>query len=169
VDTHVPPPDPGPTEPEEPDWPALGQRLSEHMATMMHSEKSELFGGAFYGEALRRLVAAEYLNGLTTVARAEKQRAQEHATLRFNATHGQERAHEAESRYQRLVQITQWRRRYEAAQLLRQVATHQMSKYRREGWEQAIEWLWPAALPAPPELVRPDEADSENPDEVTPR
>jgi hypothetical protein len=137
-----------------PDWEALGGLLSGHMADMQHRDKVDLHGNAFYGEAIRRLIL-DYRTGLITKAEADRAREQEHATLAFNAKVGLERADAAQRQAADMWVKSEQRKRYEAAQMLRHTPGP-AGKYRREGWDAAAELLWPAHIPAPEKVGKPE-------------
>lgn len=120
------------------DWPELGRRLDSIMATMMHQEHSDLYGGEFTGEALRRLWD-QVAHGYVTL--------EEHGRV-VDANRSVDRANGVAAQ----AQLATERKRYAAtmadasracAQVIRSRATRIPSRYRREGALQAAGWLDP--------------------------
>jgi hypothetical protein len=130
-----------------PDYAQLAGLFSSAVGQIMHHDHPEWTHLQVQAEAMRRAVE-DYRSGLVTKADATKAADDAARTWRFNAGQFLQRAETAEQKLHDLGRRSERDVRHRAAEVLRSVATHTMTKYRREGWEHAIEHLWPSRVPA---------------------
>ena len=121
-----------------PDWLLLGARLAKIEAQMIHAENSPLCGGAFYGEALRRLLDNP---GSGFVAEAQHRNVLEANRYvdRANGERAEAALREARERHAAKLGTI----RADIASALRARADLAGGKYRAEGVRIAADWIDP--------------------------
>ncbi|WJK33153.1 hypothetical protein [Solwaraspora sp. WMMA2065] len=146
--------------PQDPtNWPALGRRLQQIQARMIHGDgEPVLSGDDFYGEALRRLLTRTDSGWMTRADHDRFIRAH-HVFNGSAAAAARRQAREARARYAAAARTI----RAELAAWLREAANERTvpSRYRRDGVLLAADWIDPATTTWP--YTRPDRDEKPKP------
>jgi hypothetical protein len=120
----------------ETDWAALGRRLSQIQAAMIHDEQTELRDSKFLAEALRRLLDHPG-SGFVTDEYCTRVLAANRYVDRANGEAAEAKLKHFTAEYERKMRDSA----AEYAQAIRCRAERVESKYRREGALMAAGWL----------------------------
>lgn len=124
------------------DWIALAKLFGEAQVSLLHHERSDLYGTAFDAEALRRAVT-HYSVALISTAEAERNVDRAISTWKFNAKSADEATEHWKALYFEARDNGVRTARKEIADFIRQTAHSVSGKFRQEGYRLLADRLDP--------------------------